>query len=87
MSKREEKIRMSLHRLADYDRAHLAGKLVENDAFYAATQNAVQGKDKGLFLKTCKEAGIPDDLATRMWKIVDAAWETVYSKENPGPIW
>jgi len=75
-----------MERLGSYERAMIASRLV-SDKFFDATDAAVRSKDKALFFKTCKEAEIPDDLAQHMWKIVDAAYETVYAKHNPNPIW
>ncbi len=74
-------------RLKDYDRAMVASRLVLDEKFYEATEKSVKEKDEGLFRATCKKAKIPDDLANHMWKIVDASWETVYSKQNPNPFW
>jgi hypothetical protein len=84
---REEKIRLSMARLKDYDRAMIASRLVLDDKFYMATEKAVKEKDEEMFKDTCKKAKIPEDLANHMWKIVDASWETVYSKQNPNPFW
>ncbi len=74
-------------RLKDYDRAMIASRLVIDDRFYMATEKAVKEKDEKMFKDTCKKAKIPVDLANHMWKIVDASWETVYSKQNPNPFW
>ncbi len=74
-------------RLKDYDRAMVASRLVLDERFYEATEKSVKEKDEALFRATCKKARIPNDLTNHMWKIVDASWETVYSKQNPNPFW
>jgi hypothetical protein len=84
---REKEIRLSLDRLTAYDRAMTASRLVRDNDFYLATDQAVRKKDAALFKEVCIKANIPEDLAKHMWKIVDASWETVYSKESPNPIW
>jgi hypothetical protein len=86
MDRIEEKLHRAMERLGSYERAMIASRLV-SDQFFDATDAAVRSKDKTLFFKTCEEAKIPDDLTQHMWKIVDAAYDTVYAKHNPNPIW
>ena len=81
-----KKIRIAMDRLHSYERAMLAGRLV-TDEFFLATDEAVRNKDEKLFKKTCRRAEIPEELADHMWRIVDAAWETVYAKQSPFPLW
>jgi hypothetical protein len=82
----EKQIHIAMERVHAYERAMIASRLID-DKFFADTDMAVRKRDKVLFYDTCKDAKIPDELRDHMWKIVDAAWETVYAKMSPNPIW
>jgi hypothetical protein len=69
-----------------YSRAMEASVLV-SAKYFENTDTAVRTKNKGLFMETCDDAGVSPDLRDHMWKIVDAAYETVYAKQSPNPIW
>jgi hypothetical protein len=84
-----------LDRLASYERALDASRLIRTKEFYEATEDLARfahregSEDK--FYELCKTAGIEDPkLVAHMWTIIKAC---AYSKgrnylaENPGPLW
>jgi hypothetical protein len=73
-------------RASAYERAMQASILV-SDKFFDNTNTAVMNKDEDLFKETCDTAGVSPELRDHMWRIVDAAYETVYAKQSPNPIW
>ena len=71
--------------IGSYERAMKASVLVSRE-FFDQTYNAIKEKNEDLFKVTCEKANIPHDLANHMWKIIDAAYETVY-KDMTSPVW
>lgn len=87
MSEKPDKAAWLLReRTEAYSRAMQASVLV-SATYFEDTNTAVRNKDETLFKKTCDAAGVSPELRDHMWKIVDAAYETVYAKQSPNPIW
>ncbi len=86
-SQKEDKAAWKMReRVGAYERAMQASILV-SDKYFENTNTAVMTKNKELFKQTCDDAGVSEDLRDHMWNIVDAAYETVYAKQSPNPIW
>ena len=84
-----------LNRLASYERALDASRLIRTKEFYEATEELARSADREgsevKFNYLCKTAGIEDPrLVAHMWTIIKAcAYDKGrnYLAENPGPLW
>ncbi len=73
-------------RIEALESAHTASRLLD-EQYYADFAKAVTTKNQKLFEDTCKKAGIPDDLAQRIWTYLCGSGVQGALRAVPGPVW